>query len=173
MLRTGVVITDGNNLHAKPGDKKVVHQLAKDDRLWVLEEVQHRKKWLMVQPWRQGGQGYVVADAVQIDNAINPAGAGNWSPPATKSDDIPAPPKPTEMPDLPLEISVMGLPDGARRYDSTGQLFEAKNGQWIRCLPGAPEFTKPLKPRPEPLDAGEIAIAAAFVILALLLVWIW
>ena len=77
------------------------------------------------------------------------------------------------MPDLPLEISVMGLPDGARRYDSTGQLFEAKNGQWIRCLPGAPESTKPLKARPEPLDAGEIAIAAAFVILVLLLVWIW
>src|SRR6516164_450903 len=57
MPRTGVVITDGNNLHAKPGGKKVVDQLAKDDRLWVLEEVQHRKKWLMVQPWRQGGQG--------------------------------------------------------------------------------------------------------------------
>ena len=54
MLRTGVVITDGNNLHAKPGGKKVVDQLAKDDRLWVLEEIQHRKKWLMVQPWRQG-----------------------------------------------------------------------------------------------------------------------
>src|SRR5215467_12788874 len=61
MLRTGVVITDGNNLHAKPGGKKVVDQLAKDDWLWVLEEVQHRKKWLMVQPWRQGGQGYVIA----------------------------------------------------------------------------------------------------------------
>jgi len=172
MLRTGVVITDGNNLHAKPGGKKVVHQLAKDDRLWVLEEVQHRKKWLMVQPWRQGGQGYVIADAVQIDNAVNPAGAGNSSPLATRSDDMPAPPKPTEMPDLPLE-SVMGLPDGARRYGSTGQLFEAKNGQWIQCLPGAPEFTEPLKPRPKPLDAGEIAIAAAFVILALLLVWVW
>ena len=53
------------------------------------------------------------------------------------------------------------------------QLFEAKNGQWIRCLPGAPESAKPLKPPPEPLDAWEIAIAAAFVILALLLVWIW
>jgi hypothetical protein len=121
MLRTGVVITDGNHLHAKPGGKKVVDQLAKDDRLWVLEEVQHRKKWLMVQPWRQGGQGYVIADAVQIDNATNPVGAGN-SPP---------------------------------------------------LLPGAPEFTKPLKTLPEPLDAWEIAIAAAFVILALLLVWIW
>jgi hypothetical protein len=23
----------------------------------VLEEVQHRKKWLMVQPWRQGRAG--------------------------------------------------------------------------------------------------------------------
>jgi hypothetical protein len=29
MLRTGVVITDGNNLHAEPGGKKVVHQLAR------------------------------------------------------------------------------------------------------------------------------------------------
>ena len=116
MLRTGVVITDGNNLHAKPGGKKVVNQLAKDDRLWVIEEVQHRKKWLMVQPWRQGGRGYVIADAVQIDNATDPPGAG-----------MPAPPKPTEMPE----------------------------------------------PPPEPLDAWEIAITAAFVILALLLVWIW
>src|SRR5215471_9938667 len=77
MLRTGVVITDGNNLHAKPGGKEVVDQLAEDDRLWVLEEVQHRKKWLMVQPWRQGGQGYVIADAVRIDNATNPVGVGN------------------------------------------------------------------------------------------------
>ena len=107
MLRTGVVITDGNNLHAKPGGKEVVDQLAKDDRLWVLEEVQHRKKWLMVQPWRQGGQGYVIADAVRIDNAINPAGAGNSSPLATKSDDMPAPPKPTEMPDLPPGSSIL------------------------------------------------------------------
>ena len=135
MLRTGVVITDGNNLHAKPGGKKV-DQLAKDDRLWVLEEVQHRKKWLMVQPWRQGGRGYVIADAVRIDNATNPVGAGNSPPLAPKSDEMPAPPKPTEMPDLPPQISV-------------------------------------LKPPPEPLDAWEIAIAAAFVILALLLVWIW
>ena len=129
MLRTGVVITDGNNLHAKPGSKEVVDQLAKDDRLWVLEEVQHRKKWLMVQPWRQGGQGYVIADAVRIDNATNPVGAGNSPPLAPKSDEMPAPPKPTQM-------SV-------------------------------------LKALPEPLDAWEIAIAAAFVILALLLVWIW
>jgi len=136
MLRTAVVITDGNNLHAKPGGKQVVDQLAKDDRLWVLEEVQHRKKWLMVQPWRQGGQGYVIADAVRIDNATNPVGAGNSPPLAPKSDEMPAPPKPTEMPDLPPQISV-------------------------------------LKPPPEPLDAWEIAIAAAFVILALLLVWIW
>jgi hypothetical protein len=37
----------------------------------------------------------------------------------------------------------------------------------------APESTKPLKPPLEPLDAWEFAIAAAFVILALLLVWIW
>jgi hypothetical protein len=65
-------------------------------------------------------------------------------------------------------MSAVGLPDGAWRYGSTGQLFEAKNGQWIRCLPGTPEFTKPLKPHPEPLDAWEIAIAAVFVILALL-----
>ena len=101
MLRTGVVITDGNNLHAKPGGKKVVHQLAKDDRLWVLEEVQHRTKWLMVQPWRQGGQGYVIADAVRIDNATNPVGVGNSPSLAPKSDEMPAPPKPTEMPDLP------------------------------------------------------------------------
>src|SRR5215470_834963 len=160
MLRTGVVITDGNNLHANPGGKKVVDQLAKDDRLWVLEEVQHRKKWLMVQPWRQGGQGYVIADAVQIDNATNPVGAGNSPPVAQKSDEMPAPPSPIEMSDLP-QMSAVGLPDGARRYGSTGKLFEAKNGQWIRWLPGAPEFTKPLKPRPEPLDAWEIAIAAA------------
>jgi hypothetical protein len=136
MLRTGVVITDGNNLHAKPGGKKVVDQLAKNDWLWVLEEVQHGKKWLMVQPWRQGGQGYVIADAVRIENATNPVGAGNSPPLAPKSDEMPAPPKPTEMPDLPPQISV-------------------------------------LKPAPEPLDAWEIAIAAAFVILALLLVWIW
>jgi hypothetical protein len=129
MLRTGVVITDGNNLHAKPGGKKVVDQLVKDDRLWVLEEVQHRKKWLMVQPWRQGGQGYVIADAVRIDNATNPVGAGNSPPVAPKSDEMPAPPKPTQM-------SV-------------------------------------LKALPEPLDAWEIAIATAFIILALLLVWIW
>ena len=135
MLRTGVVITDGNNLHAKPGGKKVVDQLAKDDWLWVLEEVQHRKKWLMVQPWRQGGRGYVIADAVRIENAINPVGAGNSPPLAPKSDEMPALPKPTEMPDVPPQISV-------------------------------------LKPSPEPLDAWEIAIAAAFVILAPLLVWI-
>jgi hypothetical protein len=51
----------------------------------------------------------VIADAVQIDNAINLAEAGNSSPLATKSDDMPAPPEPTEMPDLPIE-SVMGLP---------------------------------------------------------------
>ena len=87
MLRTGVVITDGNNLHAKPGGKKVVDQLAKD------EEVQHRKKWLMVQPWRQGGQGYVIADAVRIDNATNPGEAGNSPSLAPKSDEMPAPPK--------------------------------------------------------------------------------
>jgi hypothetical protein len=56
---------------------------------------------------------------------------------------------------LPLELSVMGLPDGARRYDATGQLFEAKNGQWIRCLPGAPELTKPLPPKPTEMpEAG-------------------
>ena len=36
MLRTGGVITDGNNLHAKPSSKGVVDQLAKDDRLWGL-----------------------------------------------------------------------------------------------------------------------------------------
>src|SRR5262249_40253866 len=114
----------------------------------------------MVQPWRQGGQGYVIADAVQIDNATNPVGAGNSPPLAQKSDEMPAPPNPIEMPDLP-QMSAVGLPDGARRYGSTGKLFEAKNGQWIRWLPGAPEFTKPLKPRPEPLDAREIAIAAA------------
>jgi hypothetical protein len=95
----------------------------------VLEEVHHRKKWLMVQPWRQGGQGYVIADAVRIDNATNPVGAGNSPPLAPKSDEMPAPPKPTQM-------SV-------------------------------------LKALPEPLDAWEIAIAAAFVILALPLVWIW
>ena len=117
------------NRYQSPGGKKVVDQLAKDDWLWVLEEVQHRKKWLMVQPWRQGGQGYVIADAVRIDNATNPVGAGNSPPLAPKSDEMPAPPKPTQM-------SV-------------------------------------LKALPEPLDAWEIAIAAAFVILALLLVWIW
>jgi hypothetical protein len=100
MLRTGVLITDGNNLRAKPSGKKVVDQLAKDDWLWVLEEVQHRKKWLMVQPWRQGGQGYVIADAVRIENAINPLGAGNSPPLAPKSDEMPAPPKPTEMANL-------------------------------------------------------------------------
>ena len=133
MLRTGVVITDGNNLHAKPGGKKVLDQLAKDDRLWVLEEVQHRKKWLMVQPWRQGGQGYVIADAVQIDNVTDSGGLGD-SPPL-----------------------------GARKSDD----------QWIGHLPGVRAVTKPLGQPPEPLDAWEIAIAAAFVILALLLVWIW
>ena len=106
----------------------------------MLEEVQHRKKWLMVQPWRQGGQGYVIADAVRIENAANPVGAD--SPPlAPKSDVMPAPPKPTEMRDFPPQMSAVGLPDGAWRYGSTGQLFEAKNGQWIRYLPGAPEFT--------------------------------
>jgi hypothetical protein len=127
----------------------------------------------MVQPWRQGGQGYVIADAVWIDNATNPVGVGNSPPLASKSDEMPAPPKPTENPDLLPQMSAVGLPDGAWRYGSTDQLFEAETGQWIRCLPGAPESTKPVKPPPEPLDAWEIAIAAAFVILALLLVWIW
>jgi hypothetical protein len=112
-----------------------------------------------------GRAGYVIADAVRIDNATNPVGPGNSPPLASKSDEMPALPKPTEMPDLPPQMSAVGLPDGAWRYGSTGQLFEAKNGQWIRCLPGAPESTKPLKPPPEPLDAWEIAIAAAFVIL--------
>ena len=139
----------------------------------AAHSAKHRKKWLMVQPWRQGGQGFVIADAVRIDNAINPVGAGNSLPLAPKSDEMPASLKSTEMPDLPPQMSAAGLPDGAWRYGSTGQLFEAKNGQWIRCVPGAPEVTKPLKPPPEPLDAWEIAIAAAFVILALLLVWIW
>jgi hypothetical protein len=37
-----------------------------------------------------------------------------------------------EMPDWPPRASAIGLPDGERRYGSTGQLFEVNNGQWIR-----------------------------------------
>jgi hypothetical protein len=39
---------------------------------------------------------------------------------------MPAPPKPTEIPDLPPQTSAVGLPDGARRYGSTGQLSESR-----------------------------------------------
>jgi hypothetical protein len=35
-------------------------------------------------------------------------------------------------PDWPPQISAVGLPDGERRYGSTGQSFEVKNGQWVR-----------------------------------------
>src|SRR5215831_205600 len=44
---------------------------------------------------------YVIADAVRIDNATNPVGAGNSPPLASKSDEMPALPKPIEMTDLP------------------------------------------------------------------------
>lgn len=37
-----------------------------------------------------------------------------------------------EMPDWPPQASAIGLPEGERRYGSTGQLFEVKNGRWER-----------------------------------------
>ncbi len=40
--------------------------------------------------------------------------------------------KAAAMPDWPPQVSAVGLLDGERRHGSTGQLFEVKNGQWIR-----------------------------------------
>lgn len=37
-----------------------------------------------------------------------------------------------EMPDWPPMRSATGLPDGEQGHGSTGQLFEVKNGQWVR-----------------------------------------
>ena len=36
------------------------------------------------------------------------------------------------LPDWPPRVSAIGLPDGHRRFGSTGQLFEVRNGQWMR-----------------------------------------
>ena len=38
----------------------------------------------------------------------------------------------TEAPDWPPAASAYGLQEGYRRHGSTGQLFEVKNGQWVR-----------------------------------------
>lgn len=35
-------------------------------------------------------------------------------------------------PDWPPQISAIGLAKGEQRHGSTGQLFEARNGQWVR-----------------------------------------
>lgn len=35
-------------------------------------------------------------------------------------------------PDWPPQSSAARLPEGTRKYGSTGQLFEARNGQWVR-----------------------------------------
>src|SRR5207247_1238231 len=43
-----------------------------------------------------------------------------------------------EIPDWPPHLSAVDLPDGEFRHGSTGQLFEVKNGQWIRASGGRP-----------------------------------
>ncbi len=47
-----------------------------------------------------------------------------------------------EMPDWPPRGSAVGLPDGEFKYGSTGQLFEVKNGQWIRARGGRPRTNR-------------------------------
>jgi hypothetical protein len=39
------------------------------------------------------------------------------------------------MPDWPPQVSAVGILDGERRHGSTGQLFEAQSGQWVRVNP--------------------------------------
>ena len=36
------------------------------------------------------------------------------------------------LPDWPPRISAIGLKDGHRRFGSTGQLFEVRDGRWVR-----------------------------------------
>jgi hypothetical protein len=43
-----------------------------------------------------------------------------------------------DMPDWPPVMSAADMPDGLRRYGSTGQLFEVKNGRWVRVPLGRP-----------------------------------
>lgn len=37
-----------------------------------------------------------------------------------------------QTPDWPPKGSAIGLPDGTQQRGSTGQLFEVRNGQWVR-----------------------------------------
>lgn len=37
-----------------------------------------------------------------------------------------------ETPDWPPRGSAVGLPDGTKRHGSTGQLWETRNGRWVR-----------------------------------------
>lgn len=46
--------------------------------------------------------------------------------------DILAPDNPASNYDWPPRVSAFGRSDGERREGSTGQLFEVKNGQWVR-----------------------------------------
>ena len=42
------------------------------------------------------------------------------------------PRKMTALPDWPPRVSATGLREGHRRFGSTGQLFEVRNGRWVR-----------------------------------------
>jgi hypothetical protein len=74
---------------------------------------------------------------------------------------MPALPKPTEMPDLPSQMSALGLSDGARRLVLPASYSKRKTASGFGASQVRPNLPSP----------WEIAIAA--VILALLLVWIW
>jgi hypothetical protein len=45
-----------------------------------------------------------------------------------------------EMPDWPPQASAWQLPEGTRRYGSTGQLFEVKGQRWERVRTGKPRL---------------------------------
>lgn len=47
---------------------------------------------------------------------------------------------PAAAPDWPPQVSAIGRPEGERRCGSTGQLFEARNGQWVRVNGDENEF---------------------------------
>lgn len=45
-----------------------------------------------------------------------------------------------EQPTWEPQRSAVGVPDGERAYGSTGQLFEARNGQWVRVVENDPRL---------------------------------
>jgi hypothetical protein len=54
-----------------------------------------------------------------------------------------------QQPDWPPRSSAFNWPEGTRRHGSTGQLWEVKDGIWVRVDPGLGEADTEAKPRAE------------------------